>query len=138
MEAVAAVGLASSIITFIDASGKLIATAKQVYQSADGASEEASTREAVNRSMQEISKKLLRPGLAVNRGLHDLALECQRLSSEIITVSDSTKATKAGSVRAAMNAGLRSINKNSTLLRLEDRLGHCKTQIGLELDILAR
>lgn len=137
MEAVAAVGLASSIITFIDASGKLIATAKQVYQSADGCSEEASTREAVNRSMQEISKKLLRPGLFVNQGLHDLALECQRLSSEIIAVSDTTKAAKAGSVRAAISAGLRGFTKNSTLLRLEDRLGHCKTQIVLELDILA-
>lgn len=138
MEAVAAIGLASSIITFIDSSSKIINTAKEIYESADGFSEDASIRDTVTNSMLDISTRLQRPGLIERKSLYELAKRCQSISDDIIAVSESTKAYKGGSKRAAIAAGLRSWTKKRTFLRLEDKLGQCKSQLGLELQILTR
>lgn len=136
MEAVAAIGLASSIITFIDAATSIVKTANDVYKSADGSSEESTMREAVASSMQDIARRLQRPGHIESGSLHQLAKQCQSLSGDIIALSESTKAPKGSSMRGSLAAGFRSWVKKGTLTQLEQRLDSCKSQLGLELQIL--
>lgn len=133
MEAVAAIGLASSTITFIDAGSKILRTAKEVHSSLDRATDETLTRETVANSMRDLSEKLRTPAVQQRPGLCDLARECHRLASSILQASETTKAKANGSKRGALGAAWKLFRNKSTLADMDDRLEKCKTQLGLEI-----
>ncbi|EFX03145.1 hypothetical protein CMQ_3074 [Grosmannia clavigera kw1407] len=61
MDPVTAIGLASSIIAFVDFGWKLIKGAKEIYDAADGTLEENRSREAVVLEMKRLTVQLVSP-----------------------------------------------------------------------------
>lgn len=137
MEAVAAIGLASSILTFVDVGWKVVHSAKQIYDSVDGVSEAAVTREVIVRSMNDLSKKLQLANASDRDphfdGICSLARECQALCSDILSISDQIRPKDSSSRRQALKAGFKTWSKGRKLAVLEERLEACRKQLDTEL-----
>ncbi|CAI4213161.1 unnamed protein product [Parascedosporium putredinis] len=80
MDPASAVGLASSILTFIDFSVKLVSGALEVYRSADGTLEENARLERVIGDFDVVAGELAcqaSGGTRAERSIRELALECR-------------------------------------------------------------
>jgi len=95
MDPVTAIGLASAIVQFVDFSTKIIHSAKEIYDSATGSTEENQSLEYVVSEMQHLSQKLDHPPNAQQtddeRALSRLAAECKILSDQILGLLTSIK-----------------------------------------------
>jgi hypothetical protein len=142
MDPLTAIGLASSIVQFIDFSTKLIHGAKEIYDSAAGATEENQRLENVTAEMQTLSLKLLPPQGAQQtddeRALSRLAAECKILSDQILALLKSIKPRDLGSKRQSVWAALKSKWNEREKQELEERLKNCRSQLEIQLNFLMR
>jgi hypothetical protein len=87
MDPFAAIGLASSIVQFVDYSTKLINGARDIYDSASGMTEHNKSLESIVNEMKLLSSKLLpRTGgpSEDEKALCHVAAECNILSDQIL------------------------------------------------------
>lgn len=142
MDPLTAIGLASSIVQFIDYSTKLIHGAKEIYGSATGATEENQRLENVTAEMQTLSLKLLPRQDAQQtedeRALSRLAAECKILSDQILVLLKSIKPKDLNSKRQSVWAALKSKWNEREKQELEERLKNCRSQLELQLNFLMR
>jgi hypothetical protein len=142
MDPLTAIGLASNIVQFIDFSTKLIHGAKEIYDSATGATEENQRLENVTAEMQTLSLKLLTPqGVQQTedeRALSRLAAECKILSDHILALLKSIKPKDLNSKRQSVWAALKSKWNERERQELEERLKNCRSQLELQLNFLMR
>ena len=142
MDPASAIGVTSAVITFLEFSWKVVRNAKEIYDSADGCSNDNLTREAIAKSMHGFSRKLQPPDPSAippgYQGICKLSSECQSISSEILKVFDSVKVGGDKSKYAAFLAGLKTWRCKKDLIQLEERLSQCGTQLSLELSYLKR
>ncbi len=146
MDPLSAIGLASNIISFIDYGAKVVSGAIDIYGSSSGLTRDARSTETVVSEMRSFSSKLKAPDDAALSGdekaLCRLAVECEDLSSQIIALVEKVRPqSRAGgrvSKRASLLAGLKSKWYESDKRRLEERLSHCRAQLGLQLNYLTR
>ena len=142
MDPASAIGVTSAVITFLEFSWKVVRNAKEIYDSADGCSNDNLTREAIAKSMHGFSRKLQPPDPSAispeYQGICKLSSECQSISSEILKISDSLKIGEARSRYNALRTGLKAWRFRNDLIQLEERLGRCGDQLSLELSYLKR
>ncbi|RBR04979.1 uncharacterized protein FIESC28_11447 [Fusarium coffeatum] len=140
MDPASAIGVTSAVITFLEFSWKVVRNAKEIYDSADGCSNDNLTRESVARSMQAFSRKLQPPDSSAitpeYEGICNLSSECQSISSEILKIFNSVKIGGDKSKYAAFLAGLKTWRCKKDLIQLEERLTQCGAQLSLELSYL--
>jgi hypothetical protein len=95
MDPFAAIGLASSILSFIDFSAELITGALEIYGSGSGTTEEGRSREAIVSEMKKFSSKLLPPDnsqlMGDEKALCRLAAECNIFSDQILDLLEKIK-----------------------------------------------
>ncbi|RFN51877.1 p-loop containing nucleoside triphosphate hydrolase [Fusarium flagelliforme] len=140
MDPASAIGVTSAVITFLEFSWKVVRNAKEIYDSADGCPNDNLTRESVARSMQAFSRKLQPPDPSAippeYQGICELSNECQSISSEILTISDSLKIGGEKSRYKALRTGFKAWKFKKDLVQLEERLARCGDQLSLELSYL--
>ena len=92
MEAVAAVGLASNVVSFLDFACKLVAGSRAIYKSVDGLSPNNTTLTIVVKDLKEFSSEIVASlptsankaePASISLPLRALAGECQTVAKEL-------------------------------------------------------
>ncbi|KAH6611857.1 hypothetical protein C7974DRAFT_85822 [Boeremia exigua] len=143
LEALAAVGLASNIIQFIDFTHSLFSSTKAIYLSQAGSSRGSQELETVTNAIQqrcaEISaaykSKAQQEALQNYGSIRAIASECEKTAIELQTVLQRLKARKAHSRWSSFKAALSTVWKEQEITTMEKKLDSYRQQIVLELTI---
>ncbi|KAI0838389.1 hypothetical protein F5Y06DRAFT_45438 [Hypoxylon sp. FL0890] len=143
MEALAAIGLASNILQFIEAGHKVLSASKEMY----GVGHEASRS---NNDIESITQEMKRLGQSLSKGvptsqkteedeaLLRLTAECERWSSDMVTLLDHLKNKNPDSKLKAFKAGWKNYRKQGERDRLEKGLDSCRRQLAIQLTSMSR
>ncbi|KAF4988770.1 hypothetical protein FGRMN_9564 [Fusarium graminum] len=143
MDPVTAVGLASGILTFIEAGLKLVKTAHEIHNSVDGVLDENKHRESVADEVRKAASRLentRNSGLSPERqALCSLAKKCRETSSELMKVLDKVK-PKPGSSNALklVTYAVKANRRVGEVRQLEGQLNDYRDQLTLAIVELSR
>ncbi|KAI3580262.1 hypothetical protein IWW34DRAFT_804884 [Fusarium oxysporum f. sp. albedinis] len=138
MDPVSAIGLASGILTFVEAGLKLVKIAYNIHNSLDGLLDDNRHRESVT---SEVSKAALRLEVAGNarltpeqESLSDLARKCKATSTDLVKALNQVQPKQSSSnpfklLRYAVKAEI----KAKDISELENRLKDYRDQLTLTL-----
>lgn len=138
MDPVSAIGLASGILTFVEAGLKLVKIAYNIHNSLDGVLGDNRHRESVT---SEVSKAALRLEVVGNarltpeqESLSDLAKKCKAASTDLVKALNQVKPKQSSSnpfklLRYAVKAEI----KAKDISELENRLKDYRDQLTLAL-----
>ncbi|KAH7147708.1 hypothetical protein DER46DRAFT_629770 [Fusarium sp. MPI-SDFR-AT-0072] len=138
MDPVSAIGLASGILTFVEAGLKLVKIAYNIHNSLDGVLDDNRHRESVT---SEVSKAALRLEVVGNarltpqqESLSDLAKKCKATSTDLVKALNQVKPKQSSSnpfksLRYAIKAEI----KAKDITELENRLKDYRDQLTLAL-----
>jgi len=141
MEPVSAVGLASSIITFVEFSFKLVTGALEVYWSVDGTLEENARLERVIGDLNSIVDDLGKKGGGGSRNeraIRDLAVECQADAALLIDLLKSLKVPGRRTLWRSVATQWKALLKKDEIRDLKERLREYRSEIMLNLMLLLR
>jgi hypothetical protein len=140
MDPFAAIGPASSIVQFVDYSTKFINGARDIYDSASGMTEDNKSLESIVNEMKLLSSKLLPrtggPRSEDEKALCHVAAECNILSDQILELLGKLKPKVRKSKHQSAWAAVKNKIHEREKLELEKRLGNCRSQLELQLNIL--
>ncbi|KAJ0418873.1 hypothetical protein BJY00DRAFT_314553 [Aspergillus carlsbadensis] len=139
MDALAAVGLASNIISFIDFSCELITGAREVYKSGDGRTSENATLESILVDLEDFSQGLitdLKGTTSNEKALLRLSTDCLKLSQELSGVLAKLKASGGNLKWKSLRAKWASMRKERDITSMESRLSSYRGQILIRLQFM--
>ena len=127
MDPLTAIGLASSIVQFVDFGTKLIGGAREIYFSTTGTTEENASLELVTIEIRAWSSKLVYSGSSAQsdegKAICSLATECQILSDKILELIIKAKPKNPKSEIRVLFAVIRDKWHENEKLQLQKRLG---------------
>lgn len=143
MDPVSAVGLASAILTFVEAGLKLIKTAHGIHTSVDGVLEENRHRENISVEVKQAATRLettATSGLTPEQqSLCDLTKKCKETSKELLTTLNKVKPKPSPSnPLKTFGYALKASKKASQIEDLENRLKDYRDQLTLALVELSK
>lgn len=139
IDPLSAVGLASSIVQFVDFGSKLLLEGYNVYKSEQGASKESLEIEGATIRLQELSQRLSAPRRGATSkdeaALYELAVDCRALTQELLNMLEELKVTGSGPLRSweTVSKTIRRHFKADVIERLQRRLDKARGAIGLHL-----
>ncbi|KAE8440326.1 hypothetical protein EG329_008775 [Mollisiaceae sp. DMI_Dod_QoI] len=139
MDPVTAIGLASSLITFVDFSWSLVAGAHEIYTSVNGTTSEHDHINNVIEDLQELSDDLGTGALGDSKhekALKRLAFQCSELSDELLGILRKLRVTEKNSKWKAIKAKWGSMRKRDEISSIRERLGEYRSQILLHLNMM--
>jgi hypothetical protein len=134
METLAAIGLASNILSFVDYSLKVFSAAIEIHRSPHGDTEDAHSRMVAVNELKKFAAKLQQPEDSANgpdASLCMLARECENICKQMIVLLDKFK-PKDQSRISSFRAGFKSIWYERELKKVEERLIKCRDQLDLQ------
>ncbi|KLU91329.1 hypothetical protein MAPG_09850 [Magnaporthiopsis poae ATCC 64411] len=139
MDPFAAIGLASSIITFVDLAQKVVTQANEIRKSVSGSTKDDQSTNILAEEMAAFALKLeiARPEDCTDeneKALARLAKECRDTSAEIQAVLEKRQLKGKQSFWHAIKAAARVKMTDEELLRLQGRLENHRAQLHLQLD----
>ncbi|KAF6827838.1 hypothetical protein CPLU01_08857 [Colletotrichum plurivorum] len=140
MDPLSAVGFASSILTFVEFSFKVISGTLEIVRSGNTA-ENAHVSVVIN-DLHRIAKNLRQLSAAPNGstyhddGLDSLTSECLAISNELVALLQKLKIKAGDSKWKSINVSLRSMWARGDVAYLENRLDKCRSQIMMRLLLL--
>lgn len=136
MTELAAVGLASNIVGFIDFGLKLFHEGKELYESAEGASVQHNELETIISDLKILIDDLqpTPPITKSDKSLASLALGCKKLATELLRALTRLK-VKNGQNRKweSFKQALKCVMKEKELRSLEQRIEKYRKQLGVRL-----
>ena len=132
MEAIAAVGLASNIVSFVDFTCKLIAGAKTIYHSTSGLSEDNAVLDVIVTDLRRMSADLIKSPSQTSRnssGLAALAAECEEIGKELSDALRDLKVKSRNRKWGSFQAALKEVWKDNRIAKLQKRLDALRTQV---------
>ena len=143
MDPFTAIGLAGNIITFVDFGFEVVSTAREIYGSNSGATSENKdlaflTDKVNNLALNLQPKKSISQMTGDERNLNDLAVECTRLSHDLLNLLKDLKARKTGSTKESLRAVWRNNWNRKKKTELEKKLEKCRQLLHLQLTSTAR
>ena len=133
MEALAAIGLASNIASFLDFTCKLLAGAKTIYNSTSGLSEDSDALDGIVTEMRRLGAELLDEHGPVSRnsspGLARLAAECEKTGKELSDALQDLKVKSRNRKWGSFQAALREVWKDTRITKLQNRLDSLRAQM---------
>ncbi|KAI0140417.1 hypothetical protein GGR57DRAFT_488135 [Xylariaceae sp. FL1272] len=139
MEALAAIGLAGNIITFLDFGYQILAAANDIHGSATGQVKSDDDLGFETREMRDLSISLntsMHPALRTSdseASLKRLAAQCQRWSDDLLSLLEDSRASNPRSRRSTLKAAWSSARNKKRKEQLEKSLATCREQIGIRL-----
>ncbi|KAM0343784.1 hypothetical protein ACHAPU_008212 [Fusarium lateritium] len=143
MDPVTAVGLASGILTFVEAGLKLVKIAHEIHNSVDGVLGENKHRESVADEVKKAASRLETTGNSSltpeRQALCDLAKKCREASTELITALHKVK-PKPGSSNTfkSIKYAVKANRRVDEIRQLEDQLKDYRNQLTLALVELSK
>lgn len=144
MDPLSAIGLVSSVITFIDFGYEVMAAAKEVRASTTGTTTANKHVEFLNTRMQAVAADLAAGKStqgsmsADTRRLTELADKCLELSNDLKSLLDKLRANNPKSKRQILSAIVQNMRKKDQKKELEARLDQCRQQLQLQLSHTTR
>ncbi|POS72344.1 hypothetical protein DHEL01_v209263 [Diaporthe helianthi] len=137
MDPISAIGLVSSVITFIDFGYELISAAREVRASASGTTSANDHIEFLNTRMEAVASDLKvansSPVASADRRLTDLADKCLQLSNDLKKLLDKLRAKNPKSKRQVLSSIVKNVRKKDEKKELEARLDQCRQLLHLQL-----
>lgn len=143
MDPASAIGLVSSVITFIDFGYELITAAREVHASATGTTAANDHINFLNTRMEAVAKDLAvakssRGMSADTQRLAELADKCLTLSNDLKKLLDKLRANNRNSKRQVFSVIVNNVRKKDEKKELEARLDQCRQQLHLQLSHTTR
>jgi len=142
MDPFTAIGLASSIVQFVDYGTRLLCDAREIYTSVSGSTDENKSIETVTAEMKALSAKLSLPPASAQtedeKALRRIATECESVSSEILSLLAKIRSPNPKSKLRSVWSALQSKMHQAQKLDLQNRLRDCRDQLDLQLNVLNR
>lgn len=134
MEPLAALGLASNVLQFVDFSSNLVRDAAKVYHSTSGLPAELEDVVIITDSLDSYMGRLSPPALspsapADNKALIALVSSCQETCRDLKQLVENIKGKDPGSRRDSFRVAWRSLRSKGRLEELEKRLDRYRSQI---------
>ncbi|KAG7105208.1 hypothetical protein HYQ44_016520 [Verticillium longisporum] len=141
MDPLSAAGFASSLITFIDFSYKLIYGSVDLYKSAAGATDDNVRISSIVEDLKKITETISTPAPPGDNGPHTrelsrLALECHGVSKELTDILDKLKRREGNKAWRSLEAAWKSMRKSDKVAALENQLATYRMQLLLRLGII--
>lgn len=144
MDPLSAIGLVSSVITFIDFGYEVISGAREVRASATGTTAANDHAEFLNTRMEAVAMDLAaarssqRGMSADTQRLTELADRCLGLSNDLKRLLDKLRANNPRSKRQVLSSIVQNMRKKDSKSDLEIRLDQCRQQLHLQLSHTTR
>ena len=140
MDPVAALGLAASIVTFIDFSWKLLYEVKDLNDSSTGASLEHDTLEKISNDLLSLNNDLTAPSAinAIPAPIRDLAGQCKDVTIELLDVLNDLKVRGPHKRWKSFVQALRSVWKKEEIEGLIKRLERLRDELQFRLQVLLK
>lgn len=127
MDPFAAIGFASSILTFLDFGFKIVTMVNQIHVSALGASSSNANLEDLTNRMKALTlnfkpSKNRSDMSIVERPFWMICTKCEDLSANLLKILDDVKPKTPGSKRSSLAATFRAFMNASRLKELESKL----------------
>ncbi|KAI1639303.1 hypothetical protein F4809DRAFT_657798 [Biscogniauxia mediterranea] len=135
MDPFAALGVASSIVNFVDFACKLFAETREIYRSASGTAEQNLLLEDISRNVLDISAGLSHCPSNQPR-LKNISKQCESIAKDLLETLDTLRLQGEQSKWQSFRIALREIRKKSEIDRLADSLA--KVQMHIVLYILSQ
>jgi len=150
MDPLTAAGLAGNIITFVDYSTKVLSRARELYESATGATEENDELESLTRNLKDlVDRTRRRPSVAPRKSHSGLSITSEKvldgLSQQCILVADllletvnSIKVKGDSRARKSAIQAVKTVWKQGHISSLQRRLDRISKQLidGMSIDHL--
>ena len=133
MEPLSAIGIAGSIINFVDFTSKLISGTYEIYSSSAGATDEHADLAKVIEDVLDVTRRLsysTRPAMTDDEtALLGLVSNCRELSQELVQVLKRLQTKNPKSKSESIRVALRSVCGKGKLESLENRIDKYRRQI---------
>ncbi|KAF5699804.1 hypothetical protein FGLOB1_11166 [Fusarium globosum] len=137
LDPVTAIGLASSIVAFVDFSAKLVKGSIEIYQASDGTLTENRNSQAVAGAMERFAARLViqQPSqlFGEEKELVDLAKNCHVVCLELLNLLGRIKPKDLSSKRQSLWAALKNRFHEGERKELENRLDTYRRQLELHM-----
>jgi hypothetical protein len=140
IEALAAVGLASSIVQFVDFGTKLLSNGRELYKSAEGVLQENVELGKITESIKSTAQSIANNAIGVNdTELREMAGACKTLADELLTVLNSLKIDNTKNRQLEIiRKSLKSFRFAARLKRIYEQLCTLRNQVCFQLNGLLR
>lgn len=144
MDPLSAIGLVSSVITFIDFGYEVISAAREVRSSATGTTPANNHIEFLNARIEAVATDLAAAKSnqgnmsADTRRLTELADKCLELSNDLKRLLDKLRANNPKSKRQVFSVIVQNVRKKDQKRDLEARLDQCRQLLHLQLSHTTR
>ncbi|KAI1411986.1 hypothetical protein F5Y13DRAFT_200321 [Hypoxylon sp. FL1857] len=132
MDALAALGLVGNIITFVDFSWKLVAGARQIYESASEISDNGQSLEVIATSIIELSNAIV-TNYAIPDDLRKLSTECHKVAEDLLEVISQLKRKGKHRRWESFVAALKEVWKHGEIDGLVERLQRLQSQLVVQI-----
>ncbi|KAH8766936.1 hypothetical protein F5882DRAFT_510344 [Hyaloscypha sp. PMI_1271] len=119
MDPLTAVGLAGNIITFIDLSTKVVSRAKQLYESASGATLENDELESLTKNLKDLA----------DRTRHNISQQCIQVADELLETLESVKVKGDGRTLKSAFQAAKTVWKQDNIDAIQRRLDRISKQL---------
>lgn len=135
MEALAALGLASNIVSFVDFSWKLLAGAHEVYSSGDGMAEDAYFLDAISKDVQNHSRRII-AGPNATPTLQSLAHLCDEIAQELLDSLDKLRIKGDATRWKSFLIVLKGVRSKKKVEHLTDKISKVQTRVSAHMQKL--
>jgi hypothetical protein len=139
MDPVSAIGVASSVITFVQLAYSFLSTIYSVYD--DGQPVEHDTLGTISTHMRELSSQLISEKQSSQRqediAIVSLATQCHQLAADIARRLSKSKGGK-GKIMHSIKAAIKIICSKDDIARLQKSLDGCRAQLHLQLTVSSK
>jgi hypothetical protein len=139
MDPVTAVGLAASLVTFIDFSWGLVLGSYRVHNSTTGTTAENAHISTVISDLQEVTEGLycdFKAGSKHEKALYKLSKDCLNLSRDLLKILEKLRVKEGDSKWQSLKTTWASMRKEKAVASVEKRLGDYRMQIVLRLNLM--
>lgn len=128
MEALAALGLASNIISFVDFTWKLLAGANEIYASGSGIAGDVQFLDTVTKDVQHHAERVVAAQTSTPQ-LRNLARQCDEVAQELLSSIEKMRA-KGGNTRwISFLAALKGVHSQKKIDQLTDKISKIQARM---------
>jgi len=130
------VGLASSIICFIEVGCKVAKCYSDIRSSASGATETNDHVMTMTHDLEDATRSIKAfDSTRIDEELHDLAEKCEKLSTQLISILHGLQPSRPGKLRALLKS-IEIYRREEEIRRMEGLLVGYRQQLMLRLQLL--
>lgn len=141
MDPITAIGLASSLITFVEFATKIVTGTYEVYTSSEGTTVTNAHIDTIISDLEEAATDLETelPGKSKHeRALKELASKCNKVAGELLQLLNRIRSYGSHSTWKSFKAAIISMRKQKEITVLEKRLNDYRVQILTRLTLMLK